>query len=76
MAGSPLLSRARATPAMDELTRLWKGGGLGADAPDWLVRRGWRVEIHDRSGALGQLEGVLATVHRRHRPPALGSWRM
>ena len=75
IAGSPLLSRARATPAMDELTWIWKGG-LGADAPDWLVRRGWWVEIHDRSGALSQLEGVLATVHRRHRPPPLGSWRM
>jgi methyltransferase (TIGR00027 family) len=61
IAGSPLLSRARATPAMDELTRLWKGG-LGADAPDWLVRRGWRVEIHDRA--------ALAAAYGRAAPGA------
>lgn len=43
-----LLAQARATPAMDQFTSLWKGG-LGANAPDWLARHGWQAHTHDRA---------------------------
>jgi methyltransferase (TIGR00027 family) len=48
IADTPLLARARATPAMDQFTKLWQGG-LGADAPDWLIRHGWQAHSHDRA---------------------------
>jgi methyltransferase (TIGR00027 family) len=48
IADTSLLAQARAMPAMDQFTKLWKGG-LGADAPDWLIRHGWQVQTHDRA---------------------------
>ncbi|HZD74011.1 MAG TPA: SAM-dependent methyltransferase [Actinomycetota bacterium] len=48
IAQSPLLARARSTPAMDRFTKLWKGG-LGAEGPGWLARHGWRVQLHERA---------------------------
>jgi methyltransferase (TIGR00027 family) len=48
IADSSLLADARAIPAMDQFTSLWKGG-LGADAPDWLTRHGWQAHTHDRA---------------------------
>jgi methyltransferase (TIGR00027 family) len=47
-AANPLLAQARALPSMRRLTDLWKGG-LGARAPDWLARHGWRVQLHRRA---------------------------
>lgn len=43
-----LLSQARAMPAMNQFTSLWRGG-LGEDAPGWLSRHGWQVQTHDRA---------------------------
>jgi methyltransferase (TIGR00027 family) len=48
LADSRLLAQARAMPAMDQFTKLWKGAP-GASAPGWLARRGWQVRIHDRA---------------------------
>ncbi len=48
IADASLLAQARAIPAMDQFTSLWKGG-LGAHAPDWLTRHGWQVQTHDRA---------------------------
>jgi methyltransferase (TIGR00027 family) len=48
IADTALLTQARAIPAMDEYTSLWKGG-LGQDGSDWLARHGWVVETHDRA---------------------------
>jgi methyltransferase (TIGR00027 family) len=42
------LERARAIPGMRHYTSLWKGG-LGADAPEWLARHGWRARLQDRA---------------------------
>jgi methyltransferase (TIGR00027 family) len=58
IADSPLLAQARAMPAMDQFTKLWKGG-LGADAPDWLIRHGWQVQVHARA-VLGAAYGRAA----------------
>jgi methyltransferase (TIGR00027 family) len=59
IADSPLLAQARAIPAMDQFTKLWKGG-LGAHAPDWLSRHGWQVRTHERA--------ALAAAHGRAVP--------
>lgn len=59
LADSSLLTQARAMPAMDQFTRLWKGG-LGAHAPDWLTRHGWQAQIHDRA--------ALAAAYGRAAP--------
>jgi methyltransferase (TIGR00027 family) len=48
IADTSLLASARAIPAMDQFTSLWKGG-LGADAPDWLTRHGWQAHTHNRA---------------------------
>jgi methyltransferase (TIGR00027 family) len=63
VAAASLLARARAIPAMDPFTSLWKGG-LGADAPDWLARRGWQVRLHDRA--------ALAAAYGRAAPASSG----
>jgi O-methyltransferase involved in polyketide biosynthesis len=42
------LERARAIPGIRRYTSLWKGG-LGADAPEWLARHGWRARLQDRA---------------------------
>ncbi|HEV2781442.1 MAG TPA: SAM-dependent methyltransferase [Actinophytocola sp.] len=69
-ASNPLLARARATPEMDEVTSLWKGG-LGEDLVPWLGRHGWRVEAVDgaelaeaygRAGAEVDFIGFLTAV--------------
>jgi methyltransferase (TIGR00027 family) len=59
IADTSLLAQARAMPAMDQFTKLWKGG-LGADAPDWLIRHGWQTQTHDRA--------ALAAAHGRAMP--------
>jgi methyltransferase (TIGR00027 family) len=41
-----LIVKARATPGMDRLTELWKGG-LNETTVGWLGRHGWRVATHD-----------------------------
>jgi methyltransferase (TIGR00027 family) len=58
---NPLLARARAVPAMAEVTALWKGG-LGDDLPTWLTTHGWQVHTH--AGA------TLATTYGRPDPDA------
>jgi len=63
LADSRLLAQARAMPAMDQFTNLWKGG-LGADAPRWLARRGWQVQTHDHA--------ALATAYDRAAPGSAG----
>jgi methyltransferase (TIGR00027 family) len=75
IADSPLLAQARAIPAMDQYTSLWKGG-LGANAPDWLTRHGWQAHTHDRAAlaaAYGRAvpassSGRFVTAVRRARP--------
>lgn len=44
-ANNSLLDKARATPGMDRVTALWKGG-LSEDIVGWLGRAGWRVTTH------------------------------
>jgi methyltransferase (TIGR00027 family) len=63
IAGSALLTQARALPAMDQYTTLWEGG-LGEDAPGWLSRHGWQPQFHDRA--------ELAAAYGRPVPQALG----
>jgi methyltransferase (TIGR00027 family) len=41
-----LMAAAHSMPAMKPYTSMWKGG-LGHEAPDWLIRHGWSVNIHD-----------------------------
>jgi methyltransferase (TIGR00027 family) len=55
--GTSPVSHARTMPGMSRITALWKGG-LGAETPDWLGRRGWRVQIHG-------IGPVAASYHRR-----------
>lgn len=73
-AGDSVLSDARAMPAMEEVTSMWKGG-LGGDAGEWLEQRGWRVRTSERL-ALAQeygrpmttaSEGGFVTATRRSR---------
>jgi methyltransferase (TIGR00027 family) len=45
---SGMLAAARALPAMDRYTSLWKGG-LGTETPGWLTRHGWTVETYERA---------------------------
>ena len=45
MAESPLIAQVRDLPTMTQFAAMLKGG-LGAEAPAWLERHGWRVEIH------------------------------
>jgi methyltransferase (TIGR00027 family) len=45
MARSPLIARVRDLPTMSQFAAMLKGG-LGAEAPNWLERHGWQVEIH------------------------------
>lgn len=40
--------RADELPTLRGVTALWKGG-LGEDTPNWLDRRGWAAQIHDRA---------------------------
>jgi methyltransferase (TIGR00027 family) len=75
IAEGPLLAEARAMPAMNQFTKLWKGG-LGTDAPDWLARQGWQVHTHDRAAlaaAYGRAvpassSGGFLTAVRLERP--------
>jgi methyltransferase (TIGR00027 family) len=59
IAGSTVLGKAQAMPAMREYTTLWKGG-LERDAPAWLAGHGWQVWIHDAAG--------LADSYQRRAP--------
>jgi hypothetical protein len=59
MATAALTSQARQMPAMQQYTKLWKGG-LGADAPGWLTRHGWQPELHELA--------ALAESYRRPIP--------
>ncbi len=59
-----LMAAAHSIPAMKPYTSMWKGG-LGHEAPDWLVRHGWSVNIHDG--------GQLAAAHGRPVPGAAAS---
>jgi methyltransferase (TIGR00027 family) len=40
-------TQARQTPAMQQYTKLWKGGL--PDAPGWLAENGWEPQLHDRA---------------------------
>lgn len=71
IADTSLLAQARAMPAMDQFTSLWKGG-LGAHAPDWLIHHGWQVQTHDRAAlaaAHGRAVPGLLQRRLRHRRP-------
>jgi len=46
MAAAALTDQARQMPAMQQYTKLWKGG-LGDDAPRWLTSHGWQPELHE-----------------------------
>lgn len=71
IASQALFAQARAMPAMEQYTSLWKGG-LGNDAAGWLSRRGWRPRLHDRAGlatsygrpVAGPLSGSFLTAVR------------
>ncbi len=52
-------TQARQTPAMQQYTKLWKGGL--PDAPGWLAANGWEPQLHDR-----------ATVALRYGRPQAG----
>ena len=75
IADTSLLAQARAIPAMDQYTALWKGG-LGTGASDWLTRHGWQAQSHDRAAlavAYGRAvpaasSGGFVTAIRRARP--------
>jgi methyltransferase (TIGR00027 family) len=56
------LTRARAVPAMSEVTSMW-AGGLSEDAAHWLRRHEWQVRTYDRS--------MLAASHGRPMPDGL-----
>ena len=79
IAASSLLARARAMPAMNQFTSLWKGG-LAEDAPTWLARHGWRVELHDHAALAASYGrplpdssgGGFLTAVRRARPSDAG----
>lgn len=45
---------ARATPAMQQYTSLWKGG-LGAGTLDWLTDHGWDTQAHGRDAYAASL---------------------
>jgi methyltransferase (TIGR00027 family) len=45
VAESPLIAKVRDLPAMSQFAAMLKGG-LGAEAPKWLDRHGWQVDIH------------------------------
>jgi methyltransferase (TIGR00027 family) len=47
-AGDATLVRARAAPALRQVTSMWQGG-LTAYAPDWLRAHHWNVRSYDRS---------------------------
>jgi len=59
-----LMAAAHSIPAMKPYTSMWKGG-LGHEAPDWLIRHGWSVNIHDGR--------QLAAAHGRAVPGAAAS---
>jgi methyltransferase (TIGR00027 family) len=59
-----LIARARAIPAMDRFTALWKGG-LGAGASEWLAGHGWQVRTHD-------LAALVASYGRALTRPSSG----
>jgi methyltransferase (TIGR00027 family) len=46
IAAAALTDRARQMPAMQQYTKLWKGG-LGDDVPRWLTSHGWQPELHE-----------------------------
>lgn len=70
-----VMAHARSMPAMKPYTCLWKGG-LGHDAPDWLIRHGWSVSIHDCAAfaaahdraAPGAAAGAFLTATRHNCP--------
>lgn len=43
--GDDIVTRAKGLSTGQEVTDLWKGG-LGPDAPDWLVEHGWRPQTY------------------------------
>jgi methyltransferase (TIGR00027 family) len=59
MAAAALTGQASQMPAMQQYTRLWKGG-LGDDAPRWLTSHGWQPEYHDLA--------ALAEAYQRPLP--------
>ncbi|MGH9230076.1 MAG: SAM-dependent methyltransferase [Acidimicrobiales bacterium] len=61
-----LLRQARATPTMDRITAMWKGG-LGATAAGWLRQHGWQVEVVDH-------ESLAAKYGRGGTSSALGGF--
>ena len=58
----PWREQARATPEMDSVTTLWRGG-LGEDAAGWLASRGWQPRTYSRQ--------ALAAEYGREVPAAL-----
>jgi methyltransferase (TIGR00027 family) len=73
-----LTDQARRMPAMQQYTKLWKGG-LGGDAPRWLTSHGWQPKLHElaalaavyRRPLPGQARGGFLTACRRDREPEL-----
>jgi methyltransferase (TIGR00027 family) len=69
-----LLSEARAIPALQPYTSLWKGG-LGAGTLDWLTDHGWDTQAHDRDDYAASLgrpapDPSSATLITAGRPTA------
>jgi len=71
----PALMAAHSIPAMKAYTSMWQGG-LGHQGPDWLIRHGWSVSIHDRGplavaygrAVPGATAGAFLTATRHDRP--------
>lgn len=59
IAAAALTGQASQMPAMQQYTRLWKGG-LGDDAAPWLTSHGWQPEIHELA--------ALAAAYQRPLP--------
>jgi len=56
MVAAALTDQARQMPAMQQYTKLWKGG-LSDDAPRWLTSHGWQPKLHE-------LAALAATYQR------------
>ncbi|HEY8473283.1 MAG TPA: SAM-dependent methyltransferase [Natronosporangium sp.] len=83
-AGDPgageLRERARATPAVAEFARLWRGGL--PDPAGWLTDQGWRVSHHDGAAVTAGYQrtvpgpvaggGFLTAVRPSTAPPPVG----
>jgi methyltransferase (TIGR00027 family) len=64
IADSFLLAQAGTMPGMEQFSALWKGGGLGADAPKRLTQGDWDVTTHDLK-AVAELHTRAVPDHAR-----------